>query len=274
MNFDTYKITSAELSKYVPYILFNYSNKPGNNQQVTSFANANICLGITNHREVYCNTAGVKTTRPRNGIHSYLSAMYLAPHRFQLAGVLDEICIDFTPLGYYHFFPFPLRTYIFNEDILGESFGKQSKFFFEAVFSIFNNQQRGAMIEAFLLENIKTCENYFLNESVHHIHSYPHGINLKQLSKLQKCSEKKITRSFISKFDLSPKDYMRIVKFRKALHALHYGPRQSLTSISHACGYYDQSHFIKEIKCFTGTAPRQLRMNLSNVKKDVIIAVR
>lgn len=273
MKFDTYKIKNKELSKHVQYILFNYSNNPLLHKQITSFANTNICLGITKDSQVYCNTNGIIATHPKAGIYSYLSAMYLSPHLFELSGVLDEICIDFTPLGYYHFFNFPLRTYIFSEDILTESFGKGSKFFFEAVFNTPDNQDRGTMIEAFLLSNMKNYENCFLKESIYHIHTNHNDINLKQLSQLQKCSEKKLVRSFMSNFDLTPKDYMRIVKFRKALYALHHLPGQSLMSISHQCGYYDQSHFIKEMKFFTSTIPRQLRANLYNVKKDVIIAV-
>jgi AraC-like DNA-binding protein len=29
----------------------------------------------------------------------------------------------------------------------------------------------------------------------------------------------------------------------------------SLTSIAYACGYFDQSHFIREFKSFTGDSP-------------------
>jgi len=36
----------------------------------------------------------------------------------------------------------------------------------------------------------------------------------------------------------------------------------SLTSIAYECGYYDQAHFIKEFRKFTGIAPLQVRNTL------------
>ena len=38
---------------------------------------------------------------------------------------------------------------------------------------------------------------------------------------------------------------------------LYSGRDASLTRIGYACGYYDQSHFIREFKQLTGFAPRE-----------------
>lgn len=136
MLFDIYKITSKELAKHVEYILFNYSNDVSDSKLITSFANTNICLGIISEKKLVNKPDDVKGAQAKNGIHSYLSGMYLAPHKFEANGVFDEICIDFTPIGYYHFFKMPLKTYVVDEDVLTEGFGREAKYFFEKVFGV------------------------------------------------------------------------------------------------------------------------------------------
>ena len=38
-------------------------------------------------------------------------------------------------------------------------------------------------------------------------------------------------------------------------------PGQSLTQIAYECGYYDQAHFIRDFKEFTGTTPKDFLEN-------------
>lgn len=273
MLFDIYKIRSKELAKHVQYILFNYSNDVSGSKLITSFANTNICLGIMSEKKLVNGPGGVKGTQAKNGIHSYLSGMYLAPHKFETSGVFDEICIDFTPLGYYHFFKMPLKTYIVDEDVLTEGFGKNANYFFEKIFGIADFQERGALIEKYLLEKLVASNAPFLQECLYHIHTAQDEMHLKNLAKRMCCSEKKILRSFSAHFDLTPKDYLRIVKFRRALQLLSHAPAENLTSIAHRSGYYDQSHFIKDIKFFTEKSPKGLRATLHDVKEKVIIGL-
>ncbi len=272
MVFDIYKIASPHLSPYIQYILFNYAGTPEQPQAITSFANTNICLGIVKEKELVCREDGVKHMRPKAGINSYLSGMYLLPHKFESGGTLDEICIDFTPLGYYHFFRFPVKTYILHQDILTEGFGRDAAHFFETVFKTCSFRQRGAMIEQYLLSKIAPATNTFLEQCLYYIHREHGDITLKTLATRQQCSEKKIVRAFTSSFDLTPKDYIRIVKFRNAL-ALVNSSTDSLTGIGYESNYYDQSHFIRDFRFFTEKTPKQIRDNLVDVKQNVIIGV-
>ena len=65
------------------------------------------------------------------------------------------------------------------------------------------------------------------------------------------------TRQFDRKFKIysgfSPKMYLRLTRLQNALK--QYGHDKSLTQIAYECGYYDQSHFIHDVKAFTGYHP-------------------
>lgn len=273
MQFDTYKIQSPALKKYVQYILFNYSGGNATNRLITSYANNNICLGILKDSILTEGPDHEKLIRPKPGIHSYISGMYLAPHRFRATGAMDEICIDFTPLGYYQFFKNPLKTYVLEENILKEAWGTDAVFFFEQVFEEAAFQKRGAMIEQFLLKKLLSAEHNFLRQCLYEIHSTQGTTTLQGLSRNLQCSEKKIMRAFCSTLDITPKDYMKILRFRNALNLLK-NKALPLTDIAYELEYYDQSHFIRDIKFFTGLTPKKLYNSLHSIKDDVLVSLQ
>jgi len=54
---------------------------------------------------------------------------------------------------------------------------------------------------------------------------------------------------------MSPKLFSRIVRFSKAYRLKERKPAMRWTDIAHTCGYFDQTHFIKDFKVFAGVAP-------------------
>ncbi|MGY0037227.1 helix-turn-helix domain-containing protein [Pedobacter sp. NJ-S-72] len=53
---------------------------------------------------------------------------------------------------------------------------------------------------------------------------------------------------------LSAKSFDKINRFQHSLTLIAKN-EQPFTSIAYACGYFDQSHFIRDFKSFTGVTP-------------------
>jgi AraC-like DNA-binding protein len=51
----------------------------------------------------------------------------------------------------------------------------------------------------------------------------------------------------------SPKKFASIVRFKHVIQ--RYDSGRSLTELAYEAGFYDQAHFIKEFKIFTGDTP-------------------
>jgi len=67
-------------------------------------------------------------------------------------------------------------------------------------------------------------------------------------------SSRQFKRKFKEFSGFSPKSYSRIIRFQHALS--YYGDQtKTLSDIAYCCGYYDQSHFIKDFKEFSGHHP-------------------
>lgn len=69
---------------------------------------------------------------------------------------------------------------------------------------------------------------------------------------------KKLERDFLRYVGYTPKYFYRLVRFNKAIRQMR-STENSLTSICYNCGYYDQSHFIKDFHQFTGTTPKHFQ---------------
>lgn len=65
-------------------------------------------------------------------------------------------------------------------------------------------------------------------------------------------------RRFINEVGIPPKLYARITRFYNALESKMLHPNKSWTEIAYDNGYYDQSHFIKEVRLFSSKSPDEL----------------
>jgi AraC-like DNA-binding protein len=69
-------------------------------------------------------------------------------------------------------------------------------------------------------------------------------------------SPRNLDRLFQRLLGFSPKYFARIVRFQRALRILMGDASTTLAEVSADCGYFDQSHFVKDFRRFTGGVPR------------------
>ena len=63
------------------------------------------------------------------------------------------------------------------------------------------------------------------------------------------------------------KHIQKINRFRKSLYALLNTDYNTLAEVAYNCGYYDQMHFIKEFKLFTGFSPTQFLVEKKSLRQ-------
>jgi AraC-like DNA-binding protein len=62
-------------------------------------------------------------------------------------------------------------------------------------------------------------------------------------------------RKFIDRMGISPKEYLRVVRFDQAYRMKSRYPEMSWFNIAIACGYFDYQHLSKDYQIFTGYTP-------------------
>jgi AraC-like DNA-binding protein len=63
-------------------------------------------------------------------------------------------------------------------------------------------------------------------------------------------------RKFLKQIGLSPKQLGKVIRLQTALKLLLNRKTGTFTQIAYESEYYDQNHFIKDFKEFTGTTPK------------------
>ncbi|SFD58428.1 transcriptional regulator, AraC family [Chitinophaga sp. CF118] len=71
-------------------------------------------------------------------------------------------------------------------------------------------------------------------------------------------SQRHFSRKFQEYVGLSPKEYLRVSRFILSLDHLKKYPVISLTEVAYNSGYYDQAHFIRDYKDYTGYTPGEV----------------
>jgi len=71
-------------------------------------------------------------------------------------------------------------------------------------------------------------------------------------------SQSQFERRFMQSVGVSPHFYLRVRRFNQAMKLMKSNRFERLTDLAHSLNFYDQSHFIRDIKEFSGLTPRGL----------------
>lgn len=169
----------------------------------------------------------------------------------------DFFCIRFKPGGTYPFFKIPVHLFSNNFYSLQEIFGNEFRELEEQLYEAKDNDERIRLTEKFLMYLLQSGagDKYrFVNVCTRHLLSEETaGIN--GLARRFNTNYKALERKFNDVIGLTPSELLGINRFNNAVMTLYSCKYDSMTGVAYACGYYDQSHFIREFRRLTGYTP-------------------
>jgi AraC-like DNA-binding protein len=121
-------------------------------------------------------------------------------------------------------------------------------------------QQRIELVETFLLHRLSRSEKRLdkvevVSDIMNELQREDFFDNIENVASRYGITARYLQKLFLRHTGLTPKLYSKINRFQNSLRLLNNKKDLSLTSIAYDCGYFDQSHFIREFKSFTGTTP-------------------
>ncbi|RPE09031.1 AraC family transcriptional regulator [Chitinophaga lutea] len=141
---------------------------------------------------------------------------------------------------------------------LASVLGHEGSLLEEQIMTAAGHEERVRLLSRFLSGRLRNKEEHptVAHIALRHILQHKGQLNVEELAGHICLSTRQFERTFKTYCGFSPKLYTRIIRFQQALEA--YGAKDmSLTAIGYACGYYDQSHFIREFRAFSGYHPRE-----------------
>ncbi len=110
-------------------------------------------------------------------------------------------------------------------------------------------------LDQWLLTHYKKEREGFVVEMAQEISA---TCDLKTIMEATKYSYSTLERHFKRDTGLTPKKFQSLQRYKQAIRELYVTQNADWQHYVHAYGYYDQSHFIKEIKRYTSFTPAQL----------------
>jgi AraC-like DNA-binding protein len=117
-----------------------------------------------------------------------------------------------------------------------------------------NNNQRILIVERFLLSELKNTQSDILvSEAIQKIKLSKGDIKIKELLAGLPISRDPFEKRFRKITGTSPKHFAAIIRLKNLIE--NYTDAISFTEAAYSAGYYDQAHFIKDFRAFTGQTP-------------------
>ncbi len=165
------------------------------------------------------------------------------------------ILVYFTETGFAHFATPPANE-LFNLSLsLDNIFDKNKVAEVEDKLGMaVGDQQRIKVVEQFLLSQLKDIQgDKLIIEAVKFIYQSNGTIPIKELNKKLLISQSPFEKRFRKIVGTTPKKFASVIRFNTVLSQLD--KTKSLTEICYENNFFDQAHFIKDFKQFTGDTP-------------------
>lgn len=169
------------------------------------------------------------------------------------------LAICFYPGMAYQFFSVPMHELTDTTVALSDVWDDMAGALEDQVARLCTNEARVAMIQKHLIEQLGSAKHdlqvaWCLTQA-----QLSGGlIAVSKLSTDIGLSQRQLSRRFQENIGLSPKEYLRVFRFIRSLQHLKKYPNISLTEVACQSGYYDQAHFIRDYKAYTGHSPSEL----------------
>ncbi|MDO6803714.1 helix-turn-helix domain-containing protein [Wenyingzhuangia sp. 1_MG-2023] len=186
------------------------------------------------------------------------------PFYIEPTGDVNTFAVRFYPYGFSNFIKKPLKNLANTETPIELLFEKKmAKELEEKIILAKNVKQRIEIIEKFFLERLNekvTVEN-IVKTTIDSLLSTNGNASIKTILRDDLSKRRQLERKFAKQIGVSPKQLGKLIRLQTALKMLLNKETESLTNIAYKSDYYDQAHFIKDFKEFTGTNPKEFLGN-------------
>jgi AraC-like DNA-binding protein len=185
------------------------------------------------------------------------------PLRIEPTGTTGIFAVRFHPNGFLPFTTMPIKELENTAGSLEKLFGKEGLEIEKKILNAGTTPERIKLVETFLSSRLTQPGNVdrIVKLTVETILTANGQLSINELSLQTNINRRQLERRFSSAIGLSPKQLSKTIRLQATLKMLLTKKFTSLTALAYENEYYDQAHFIKDFKEFTGRTPKEFYGN-------------
>ncbi len=251
MKFDKYFPTEI-LKPYIKYFVVS-ENKLENEYKI--FPSSGLVIGFQYKGQLSTIKDNNENKLDSAGITGISDSFKI----FKNSADIGTVLVYFTEIGFTHFATHPANE-LFNLSLsLDNIFDKNSVAEVEEKLTIATtDKHRIKIVNQFLVSQLKDLQtDKLIVEAVKLIYKSNGAIRIKELNEKLFISQSPFEKRFRKVVGTTAKKFASIVRFNTVISNLLEA--KSLTEISYENNFFDQAHFIKDFKQFTGDTPENFK---------------
>lgn len=171
-------------------------------------------------------------------------------------GQVDMISVVFRPAGVRAFFDLPVGRLAGLRLTAGDIEDRELSRLEASLTSTEDDRMCITLVEQFLLRRLTRLAEHNLRRLDAAIGLINSGeANVAAMAEAACLGRKQFDRVFSEYVGAHPKEFSRTVRFQRALHILETDPGIGWAALAAECGYFDQSHMIREFRALSGYTP-------------------
>lgn len=185
------------------------------------------------------------------------------PLEIEPTGKTGIFSVRFYPDGFLPFATIAIKEIENKAVSLEKLFDEDGLTIEQAILNTTSTSERINHIETFLLSRLALVEaiDKIIKSTIETIVTANGQLAIDELSKLNNINRRQLERKFSTVVGLSPKQLSKTIRLQTTLKMLINKKFTSLTGLAYEGEYYDQAHFIRDFKEFTGLTPKEFYGN-------------
>ena len=190
---------------------------------------------------------------------SFVSGQSVSNYSLLVDSKIDQVGIVFKPTGLFHLFNLQMFEFTNIREDLHQVLPHDFLQIREKLAEIRADQARIKLLDELLVNRLKKVQYTpdGVDKAASRIIDGYGNVNITQLLTDAYMSRRKFERHFLQRVGLSPKYYARIRRYGYVCSQMAGQREVSWDKLLYLGGYYDQSHFIKDFKEFSGKSPKE-----------------
>ncbi len=205
---------------------------------------------------------------------SFVLGQIIKPMWVEPTGKVETFAVRFHPGSFSYFSKTRMSDLSDKDTELKELFDSEKATMIEsAIMQANGTVEKISLIEDFLFEILNENANIpqLVKSVIDKILQTNGNLSVKEAIQDNPSKRRHLERKFAEKVGTSPKQLCKAIRLQKALRTM-LNNNKNLTDVGYESEFFDQAHFIKDFKNFTGISPKQFYTNKNFTLSSLLYA--